>query len=940
MEEHRLSHSVVPTGERTDVWKDMLSVATLIATVCLLFHKTILAGTSISKVCRIAEWDSLFGQWQSGHGGQMDPSLVQLMIPYYLIVAKAWHRLEIPLWNPFNACGCPLLADPQSTVLSPLHIALALSPTIFTYNLILIAEIILCAIGTFLLARECRTGRIAAVFAALTFSFCPYIQWYLELLGNGYCWYPILFWLFLRATRLPTWRNAVVAGIGCAFTILSGHPEVSFFGIVFASLLMVLSFLTEAKPAAKSRMLACARQLCVAGGTAFCLAAPMLLPFLEYLRHSDCYKFGLQAPECVPWQALLLNLLQPGLGGASLFLGMLPLMMLPAALRFNGTCSKRLPALLTVFVVSEACTAKLYPLGQCLDHSPLATLIVNYCQPIPLLMICILAAIGLDSYSMRSLGEYRTRAVAVIVTTLLLIVAPVWITKLVPLAAANFDMTLPTMQWAVRDWQRNCCFAVGIVSLLLCLHPLRHSRFYCLPLVCCLALNFGCEWLQAKSALPPQPHFSYPSTEPLQAISTHGGRVIGIGEHLLKPDTNVVYEISDVRSHNPLFPERYLKFIERAGSTRDNFNQLFLPPLSPLLNVAGASAIVSQGPVWFKSTSSNTDAAASIVVQDNLPSWPQLSVSSASYTVDAPNRQLIGSLRWKTHQDIGDYIYNIVVLTDQGMPIWSSEYKKVSDYVPIPFAACLPAGTNSENLLVGMQLFNLKRLQFIAPVGKKQTDFVGPCFWVHLPCTATCAEKQQSIVGAGNTALNAGSRIGSDATKVRLQYEGPNHIRIYDNPLASPEAYIADNVHVAKNGDDALRMIESPQFNCRREAVLEAQEIRKCPPRYHPTGSPGVVAILRKSLNRVELDADVERPSFLILTHTYYPGWNATVDGAETNIYHANYLFRAVHINTGHHTVVFEYCPLSWRIGILFCLACCLVLTLAVVRQSRLKYRR
>jgi uncharacterized membrane protein YfhO len=55
---------------------------------------------------------------------------------------------------------------------------------------------------------------------------------------------------------------------------------------------------------------------------------------------------------------------------------------------------------------------------------------------------------------------------------------------------------------------------------------------------------------------------------------------------------------------------------------------------------------------------------------------------------------------------------------------------------------------------------------------------------------------------------------------------------------------------------------------------------------------------------------------YLVLADTHYPGWNATTDGLASEILPANHAFRAVQLSKGQHTVVFEYAPVSFRLGL------------------------
>jgi len=58
-----------------------------------------------------------------------------------------------------------------------------------------------------------------------------------------------------------------------------------------------------------------------------------------------------------------------------------------------------------------------------------------------------------------------------------------------------------------------------------------------------------------------------------------------------------------------------------------------------------------------------------------------------------------------------------------------------------------------------------------------------------------------------------------------------------------------------------------------------------------------------------------QNDKILFLSDTYYPGWKAYIDGRQTNIYRANYAFRAIVVPGGVHTGKFIYDPDSFKIG-------------------------
>ncbi|HFC09687.1 MAG TPA: hypothetical protein ENJ54_07570 [Chloroflexi bacterium] len=54
---------------------------------------------------------------------------------------------------------------------------------------------------------------------------------------------------------------------------------------------------------------------------------------------------------------------------------------------------------------------------------------------------------------------------------------------------------------------------------------------------------------------------------------------------------------------------------------------------------------------------------------------------------------------------------------------------------------------------------------------------------------------------------------------------------------------------------------------------------------------------------------------FVVFSETWYPGWQAWVDGQQVPLYRADYLFRAVPVPAGKHQIMLEYRPWWWPVG-------------------------
>ncbi|MFQ5672040.1 MAG: YfhO family protein [Nitrospinales bacterium] len=95
------------------------------------------------------------------------------------------------------------------------------------------------------------------------------------------------------------------------------------------------------------------------------------------------------------------------------------------------------------------------------------------------------------------------------------------------------------------------------------------------------------------------------------------------------------------------------------------------------------------------------------------------------------------------------------------------------------------------------------------------------------------------------------------------------------------------------------------------------------------------VHILEYGDNRVLIEAVTAGPGLLVLADPDFPGWQARVNGQPRPIHRANYLFRAVYLKKGRHTVEFRYRPDSVHWGIFIsCLALAKILIVTFWRRK------
>ncbi len=128
----------------------------------------------------------------------------------------------------------------------------------------------------------------------------------------------------------------------------------------------------------------------------------------------------------------------------------------------------------------------------------------------------------------------------------------------------------------------------------------------------------------------------------------------------------------------------------------------------------------------------------------------------------------------------------------------------------------------------------------------------------------------------------------------------------------SPRVYLARRVTVAPGFEAALDGMMAPGAVPGEDAFIE---------RASPVArASGACRVVRDDPERVELDCASDAPTYAVLLDTYFPGWNATANGAPAPILRANGGFRAVPVGVGRTRVVMRYEPFGLRLGALISL--------------------
>jgi uncharacterized membrane protein YfhO/ubiquinone/menaquinone biosynthesis C-methylase UbiE len=154
-------------------------------------------------------------------------------------------------------------------------------------------------------------------------------------------------------------------------------------------------------------------------------------------------------------------------------------------------------------------------------------------------------------------------------------------------------------------------------------------------------------------------------------------------------------------------------------------------------------------------------------------------------------------------------------------------------------------------------------------------------------------------------------------------YEDENLI-VFENKKLAPRFFLTNNPIIIKDDQKIIDTLLSDDFNQSNSIVIENE------PEISLSNNPLLtsVKLLKYQPSLVSFVVDSNDGAFFYLSDSFYPNWQALVDGKKTKIYRANYTFRAIEVPAGNHTIEFKYYPQDFLLGLKISLTAAFLLVL------------
>ncbi len=877
----------------------------------------------------------------------------RIYYPMKVALARALAAGQIPLWSRDLMGGYPLLAEGEGGFLYPVGLLFSLLiPPAAALNWQLLWHLGLAGLGTYGFCRAVGLDHFGSTLGGLVFMLSGFVIAHLDHLSitSTAAWLPVLFLLVeLVAKRRRTGLWAALLAVAVGLQFLGGHAQVSFLSLLALGLYTIYRAGTQfvdGEGLGRPLLTMGASALAVALGAA--LAAPQLLATMELstrsvraggLTGAFFTSFSLPPPYLATFVSPFLagNPLAASSQAASVewcgYLGILPLLLAPYAVLFRRDRYTSFFALLALLAIAFA-FGQYNPLYQNLAGVPVFN---SFRVPARFLLlysfaVSVLAAAGASTLLHPGLPLPRPPARLAPI----LLGAATLVSWVLTVNAAR-DLTQLLTLWLFLPW---ALLVLGTLLLVLRGRQLMGEGAFAVLAAALLAVDlyafvsvfgatFNATGPAEQLALRPQIVTSLLDKEEGDYRVYTRERItpapVGVTESLF-PNYALAAGVPSLNGYLPLGLSNYQEFAEQLDVSPKLADLSGVKYLLVPQSVASDEAIA-------RDNLANPYAPSPVGRTIGIPATGAVALEVESFLsagVDVPDGTIVGevvvsdgtreeTLPVRAGSDTAEWAYDrpdVRARVKHQQPAAKRAWPANSGYPPV----------NHDGYSYTTTL-RLSREMAISSLAVRT-----------LPGTGYLHVDRVSLVTSDGQKVPLGQLAGWGDYQIAYRSE---MVVAFRNLNSQPGAFLTHSANVVETADAAWQRLLAPDFKPAEQVVLGpadpagrlAQVLALNPLGtagygQPPGGEPApseTVQVVSRLPQSTALRVGLTSPGYLVLTDTYYPGWQAYVDGERVPVLRADWLYRAVELPPGVHQVEFRYEPgwlgLGWLLSALAALA-------------------
>lgn len=167
---------------------------------------------------------------------------------FYPYRSLSWDILKegrLPLWNPYNFSGAPLMADFQSAALYPLAFPLLIFDEKFAWTILIFIQPLLALIFTYLYARKIGISSRGSLLSSISYGFSYFMIVWLEfnVVGNTVLWLPLILLSIEQLFQRFSYKWSLGLVFGISASLFAGHPQLFGYLLAFIAVYSFFRFL-------------------------------------------------------------------------------------------------------------------------------------------------------------------------------------------------------------------------------------------------------------------------------------------------------------------------------------------------------------------------------------------------------------------------------------------------------------------------------------------------------------------------------------------------------------------------------------------------------------------------------------------------------------------------------------------------------------------------
>ncbi len=215
--------------------------------------------------------------------------LMDQAYPWKFFIGESLQNHILPLWNPYQHCGYPIHADPQSSALYPIvwFFGYFWGYSVYVLSLDFTLHIFLAGVGMFTLGKTLGFRRDVALLMGIGYMFSGFFagnaQHFMWIISAT--WLPFVISSYIRLSAKRTLRHAIIFSLFMFMLITGGYPAFTMVLLYFLIILFVFYAVSTHKTEGNAGLLSFVKYNAAAFFITILTSAVMLISVINLMPY-------------------------------------------------------------------------------------------------------------------------------------------------------------------------------------------------------------------------------------------------------------------------------------------------------------------------------------------------------------------------------------------------------------------------------------------------------------------------------------------------------------------------------------------------------------------------------------------------------------------------------------------------------------------------------